>query len=306
MKPAVEGYERIGSSGMLLLVLVCFLWGGNMVSIKVSNSGIPPILAATLRSALASGLLWVYTRLKGEPVFLERQDLRFGVVLGILFGFDFLFLYWGTAFTDASRAVIFLYTTPLWVALAAHFVLPHDRLNGQKALGLISAFLGLATVFGARSHTLGPHYWVGDMMEVLAAMFWASCTIYVKRFIPNRPINHFQTLFAQLFFAIPVLAAGSWIFEQPWSVELTPVVVTAFAYQTLVVAFFSYILWFWMIHRFPVSSLSSFTFLAPLFGVILSSALLGEPLSIYLLLGLVMVATGIYLVNRPERLPTAE
>ena len=137
-----------------------------MVSIKVSNSGIPPILAATLRSVLASALLWAYARLKGERVLLERADLTYGLVLGVLFGFDFLFLYWGTVFTDASRAVIFLYTTPLWVALAAHFVLPHDRLNIQKGLGLLSAFLGLATVFGARSQTLGSHYWVGDLMEV--------------------------------------------------------------------------------------------------------------------------------------------
>jgi len=291
--------ESIDSSGILLLVLVCFLWGGNMVSIKVSNSGIPPILAATLRSALASGLLWVYALIKGERVLLGWADMRFGLVLGVLFGFDFLFLYWGTAFTDASRAVIFLYTTPLWVAVAAHFVLPQDRLNAQKAVGLISAFLGLATVFGARSHTLGEHYWVGDLMEVLAATFWASTTIYVKKFIRNRPISHFQTLFAQLFFAIPILAVGSWLFETPLSIKLTPLVAAAFGYQTVVVAFFSYILWFWMIHHYPVSRLSSFTFLAPLFGVILSGALLGESLSLLLVLGLILVAGGIFLVNRP-------
>jgi drug/metabolite transporter (DMT)-like permease len=299
MKMASKGSDNIESSGMLLLVLVCFLWGGNMVSIKVSNSGIPPILAATLRSMLASALLWGYARCKGEAVFLRKADLGFGIVLGILFGFDFMFLYWGTAFTDASRAVIFLYTTPLWVALAAHFVLPQDRLTTSKAIGLISSFLGLATVFAVRSSDLGPLYWVGDLMEVAAAMCWASTTVYVKKFIPNRPINHFQTLFAQLFFAIPILAAGSWLFERHLSLDLRPIVVTAFAYQTLVIAFFSYILWFWMIHNYQVSRLSSFTFLAPLFGVILSCVLLGEPLSLFLVLGLVMVGAGIYLVNRP-------
>lgn len=298
MRQAEEGIERIDSSGMLLLVLVCFIWGGNMVGIKVSNNGIPPILAATLRSALASALLWAYAGIKGEPVFLSRNDLGFGINLGILFGLDFLFVYWGTAFTDASRSVIFLFTAPLWVALFAHVVLPHDRLNTQKAIGLLSSFLGLATVFASRSQDLGALYWVGDLMEVAAAMFWAATTVYVKKFIPNRNINHFQTLFAQLFFAIPILAAGSWLIERHSPVKLTPIVLFAFGYQTFAVAFFSYILWFWMIHHYPVSRLSSFTFLAPLFGVILSSVLLGESLSVFLVMGLGLVATGIYLVNR--------
>jgi drug/metabolite transporter (DMT)-like permease len=116
-----ERSERIDSSGILLL-LVCFLWGGNMVSIKVSNSGIPPIRAATMRSTIASVRLWAYARLKRERVLPERADLTYGLVLAVLFGFAFVFLYWGTVFTDASRAVIFLYTTPLWVALGAHVV----------------------------------------------------------------------------------------------------------------------------------------------------------------------------------------
>ncbi len=51
-----------------------------MVSIKFSNSGIPPILAATLRSILASALLWAYAWLKGERVFFERADLPCGLV----------------------------------------------------------------------------------------------------------------------------------------------------------------------------------------------------------------------------------
>jgi drug/metabolite transporter (DMT)-like permease len=293
-----ESSHAIPLSGVLLLILVSLLWGGNMVSIKVSNQGIPPILAATLRSIVASALLWAYARLNGERVLLERADFPHGLAIGTLFGLEFLFLYWGPAFTDASRAIIFLYTTPLWVAVAAHFTLLNDRLTRTKVLGLFFAFLGLLTVFGSRPATLGHLYWVGDFMEVAAALLWAGTTIYVKKVVRNPSVTHFQTLFAQLFFAIPVLAAGSWAFERTQEITLTPVLVAALGYQTLVVAFFSYILWFWMIGRYPVSRLTAFTFLAPLFGVILSGALLNETLTTGLLAGLVLVAAGIYLVNR--------
>ena len=292
--------QTIPLTGILLLVMVCFLWGGNIVTIKVSNQGIPPILAATLRSLLAAGLLCAYARWKGEDVFLALKDLKHSLVLGLLFGFDFLFLYWGPSFTDASRAVIFLYTQPLWTALGAHFILVGDRLNWAKGAGLLLAFGGLAAVFTSRSATFGPLYWLGDLMEVVAALFWASTSIYIKKVIQNRPITHFQTLFAQLLYSVPFLAAGWVIFEWDKPVALSPLMVSAFLYQTFVVAFFSYLLWFWMIHRYQVSRLAAFTFLAPLFGVILSGLLLGESLTLPLWVGLGLVAAGIYLVNRPE------
>lgn len=67
------------------------------------------------------------------------------------------------------------------------------------------------------------------------------------------------------------------------------------------VAFFSYLLWFWMIHRFPVIRLAAFTFLAPLFGVLLSGPVLGEATPLLLWVGLPFVAAGIYLANRPGK-----
>lgn len=300
MNPPKDMSQSVPLTAVLLLILVSAIWGGNIVSIKVSNQGIPPILAATLRSLIASALIWMYATLKGERVFLGRPDFKHGVTVGILFALDFLFLYWGPAFTDASRAVIFLYTTPLWVTIGAHFVLPTDRLTPAKTLGVVAAFMGLITVFGSGSASLGPLYWVGDLMEVAAAICWAATTIYIKKIISQKPLTHFQTLFAQLFFSVPILALGSMVFERNLPVVFALLPVLAFAYQTLVVAFFSYLLWFWMIHHYPVSRLSSFTFLAPLFGVLFSDILLGETLTPLLLLGLALVATGIYLVNRPE------
>ncbi|MFC1835891.1 DMT family transporter [Thermodesulfobacteriota bacterium] len=299
MSAPQDSESNIPPSGILLLVMVCFLWGANIVTIKVSNQGIPPILAATLRSVLAAALLWAYGRSKGEKVFLRPADMIHGLIVGSLFGLDFLFLYWGPAYTEASRAVIFLYTQPLWTALGAHIFLSNDRLTWVKSIGLLLAFAGMASVFGSKSATLQEHYWVGDLMEVAAAIFWAATTIYIKRFVWGRSITHFQTLFAQLFFSIPVLALGWLVFEWGTPVVLTPPVLAAFAYQTIVVAFFSYLFWFWMIHQYQVSRLASFTFLAPLFGVVLSGVFLGEELGMLLCLGLGLVAAGIYLVNRP-------
>ena len=176
-----------------------------MVSIKVSNQGVPPILAAAVRSVVATFLLSLYARTQTQRLFFPWKDLGHGIAIGFLFGAEFLLLYWGTEFTNASRAIIFLYTHPLWVALGAHFLLSYEQLNRIKSIGLCLAFLGLVSVFASRSATLGPLHFVGDLMEIGAGFLWAATTLYIKRFIWDRPITHFQTLFAQLLFSIPVL-----------------------------------------------------------------------------------------------------
>jgi drug/metabolite transporter (DMT)-like permease len=306
MKQTQSGAKTFGAiplTASLILVMLCLIWGGNTVSIKISNQGIPPLLAATGRSMVAAALLWAYARGRGEGVFLRGRDLRHAAVIGILFGLEFVFLYWGLAFTHVSRGIIFLYTHPFWVALGAHFFLPRDRLTVLKGAGLLLAFAGLVLVFGSRSATLGPRFWLGDLMELVAGISWAATTLYIKKVIENREFTHYQTMFAQLFFSIPILGVAWLVFQRGQPLSLTAPVLGAFAYQCLVVAFFSYILWFWMIHRFPVSRLAAFTFVAPLFGVLLSGIILREAIPFLLWIGLALVGAGIYLVNRPPKVP---
>jgi drug/metabolite transporter (DMT)-like permease len=292
---------KISLAAGLLLLLVCAIWGGNAVSIKFSNQGIPPLLAATIRSAAAGFLVLLWAKFKGHGVFFPRGARRHGVMIGLLFGLDFLFLYWSVSFTTASRATIFLYSHPFWVALGAHFFVDQDRLHPGKAAGLILAFAGLWMVFRIQSPLLPENNWIGDVMGLAAAVFWAATTLYIKRISQTVTLNHYQTLFSQLVFAIPVLLGGSLLFEHDYTIVPAAQVVWAMAYQIVVVAFFSYTLWFWMIHNFAVSGLTAFTFLAPVFGVVFGAVILSEPVGMRVWFGLALVCCGIYLVNRSPK-----
>jgi drug/metabolite transporter (DMT)-like permease len=253
---------------------------------------------------VACTLLWIYARARREGVFFPRKELRHAIVIGVLFGLEFVFIYWGLAFTHASRGVIFVYTHPFWVALGAHLLLPGDRLNVFKGAGLVLAFAGLVAVFGAQSEALDPRHWIGDLMMLCGGLAWGATTLYIKKVVQNREFTHYQTMFSQLFFSIPVLGLAWLVFQRGEPIAPSVPVLLAFAYQCVVVAFFSYLLWFWMIHRFSVSRLTAFTFLAPLFGVILGGLILREPIPLLLWVGLIFVGAGIYIVNRPS--PIAE
>ncbi len=293
--------KKLSLSAGLLLLLVCAIWGGNAVSIKFSNQGIPPLLAATIRSVAAGFLVLLWAKFKGHGVLFPKGAQRHAVMIGLLFGLDFLLLYWSVSFTTASRATIFLYSHPFWVALGAHFFVDQDRLRHGKVAGLILAFAGLWIVFRIKSSMLPENNWIGDVMSLAAAVFWAATTLYIKRISQTVTLNHYQTLFSQLIFAIPVLLAGSLVFEHDYTIVLSANVLWAMAYQIVVVAFFSYTLWFWMIHNFAVSGLTAFTFLAPLFGVVFGAVILSEPVGMMVWFGLALVCTGIYLVNRSPK-----
>ena len=285
-------------SAGLILGLLCLLWGGDAVSIKFSIQGVPPLMAAALRSLVAGVLVWAYARMKGRGVGFPPGQTHHALVIGLLFGLEFLLLYWGLTFTPVSRSLVFISTCPFWVALGAHFLLKGDRLTPTKIFGLVLAFAGVASVFLARSAELPPFYWVGDLMELSAALFWAAITLYVKRIAEKVSLNHYQTLFAQLIYSFPVLALGSVVFEMPPELDLTPLVLGSLFYQSVVVAFASFLVWFWLIHRHTVSRLVAFTFLTPLFGVILGGLILNEPLTFLIWIGLACVVGGLYTVNR--------
>ena len=290
--------QRLPVSAGLILVLLCFLWGAQAVSIRFSNQGVPPLMSAAVRSLVAGILVWAYARFNGHRVAFPPGRSRHALVIGFLFGLEFLFVYWGLAYTPASRSAIFLYTHPFWVALGAHLFLQGDRLTPAKFCGLVMAFCGVVAVFQARSPELPRLYWIGDLMELFAAVAWAATTLYIKRISEKVSLDHFQTLFAQLIYSFPLLAIGSALFELPAKLNLSGVVVAALFYQAVVVAFVSYLVWFWLIHRHTVSRLAAFTFMAPLFAVILGGLILDEPLTLLVWVGLACVAGGLYVVNR--------
>ena len=123
-------------------------------------------------------------------------------------------------------------------------------------------------------------------------------TLYIKRITQSITLDAYQTLFAQLAWSLPVLALASLLVEAPYSLVLTPTVLGALFFQGVVVAFASYLAWFWLIHQYAVSRLAAFTFLTPMFGVILGGLILSEPITLLVWVGLVCVGAGVYMVNK--------
>ena len=296
----METKDYLDLRAVVILIIVTLLWGFNHPAIKISNQGVSPIFASTLRSIVASicGLIYCLTR--REKVFHKDVMLFHGVTVGILFGIEFACIYLGLLYTDAARSVLFVYLSPFVVAIGAHFFLKGDRLTFLKSLGLVLAFAGIFVVFGGRPRTAKPAMYYGDLLQIAAAVLWGATTLYIKKFMAGKvqPIN---TFLYQLFFSIPILLIVSIILEPKWFHKVDPYVVGSLFYQSVIIAFITYFVWFKLIHQYSVSRLSAFTFLTPIFGVFFGVFFLNEELTVSLMIGLPLVSAGIFLVNWRSR-----
>jgi len=138
---------RLRWQPVTLLLLLAVIWGANIAIIKVGARELAPLFMAGLRSAVASVCLYAWLKAKGFKVFPSANVLFHGMVIGLLFGSEFAFIYVGLQYTLASRTYVLVCTAPFFVALGAHFFLKGDRLNAWKALGVILAFIGAFSLF---------------------------------------------------------------------------------------------------------------------------------------------------------------
>jgi drug/metabolite transporter (DMT)-like permease len=279
---------------------LCLLWGLSQVSIKAASRGVSPIFQAAVRSIIAASLLALWARRRGMPLLHRDRTLLHGLAIGLLVGTEFVFVYLGLYYTTASHAVIFLYTAPFFVALGAHWLLPAEPLTGRKLIGLILAFGGVLFTFWDSLHFPTQLQLLGDLLSLTAGFLWAATSLYLKRVV-RTSMTPSQMLFYQLGFSAVQLSAMSLLFEPRQVTDLSGVVLASMAYQGIVVAFASYLVWFWLIQVYPVSNISGFTFFTPIFGILLGGLLLHEPLTVKLLVGGGLVTGGMVLVNWPER-----
>ena len=290
-----SGKEGIDLSAASLLTGLCLLWGLNAVAIKVSNQGIAPIYGAGVRSVIATGCLVSWMKLRRIALF--QGSLLDGLIVGVLFGVEFGVLYSSLLYTTASSAWILLYTSPFFHAVGAHYFLERDRLNLGKGVGLILAFGGMVFLLSKHAGLPSLGNLLGDVLALMAAIIWAATTIFIKRRLVGKVSPH-HTLLYQTVFSIPVLFIVSAIFREQPIRQINGLILLSVAYQGILIAFISYLLWFFLVHSYPVSRLSAFTFLTPVFATIAGVFLLQESLTPRLILSLFLVSLGIYAVNK--------
>ncbi len=292
--------KPVDALAVAMMLVLCVAWGFQQITIKFAAAGISPIMQSGLRSIIAAVLLLVWAQARRIPLFGRDGTLKGGMAAGALFAAEFVFIYAGLAHTTASRMVVFIYLAPCLTALGLQWFVPGERLNAVQWTGVGLAFLGVVLAFADGFSTAAGSTLIGDAFGVIGATLWAATTVLVRA-TRLTSASAAKTLFYQLAVSALVLPLVSLAVGEPGMFALTPTVLASIAYQGVIVAFASYLAWFWLLTRYLAGRLAVFSFLTPMFGVAFGVIFLSEPLSAAFIGAALLVAAGIVLVNRPTK-----
>jgi drug/metabolite transporter (DMT)-like permease len=287
--------ESVTARIALLLLLLAFFWGGNAVAVKIALRDTRPFILAGLRfgvGALVIGLWGALNRIGLKP---ERSEISHLIILSLLFAAQICTFTLGVDLTLAGRASLFINTHPFFVAIIAHLFISNDKLSIKKLLGLILAFCGVFIIFRDKIG-LDSSRVTGDGLVLVSGLLLGILGVYTKKLVQR--INAYKLLLWQMIFALPLFFGLGLVFERSASHTPSLNLLLTILYQGIVVAGFCFVVWTLILKRYSASKASAFLFTTPLFGVGLSSLILQESVTLYLVIGAAFVAGGIYVVNK--------
>lgn len=293
----MERKDRIDALGGVLLVSVSMLLGLNQVLVKVVGEGMHPAMQAGVRSAFAIAPVLILALIFRRRLSISDGSLPWGIFTGVLFAVEFLLMFLALDYSTVARVSVLFYTMPVWMTIAAHFLIPAERLTPVRAVGLAVAVAGVAVAMWGRGG--GENLLLGDIYCIAAAMMWAAIGLVARLTPMNKSVPEMQLLYQLVVSAIVLLPMSYLIGDQVRDLRVEHWGILVF--QAVVVVGFGFSTWFWVLSKYPASDMASFGFLAPVFGVLLGWLLLGEELSVWIIAALVLVSVGIVLINRKPK-----
>src|SRR6185503_3090972 len=171
--------KPLDSTAFSLMVLLTALWGLQQVVIKLTAPDVSPVMQAAVRSVIATVLVLAWAWRRKTALWESDGTLWPGLLAGVLFAGEFVFIYAGLEHTAASRMVVFIYLAPVLTALGLQRFVPAERLVPGQWSGVLVAFAGVVLAFwegfDARGNT-----WLGDLFGVIAAALWAATTVLIR------------------------------------------------------------------------------------------------------------------------------
>jgi drug/metabolite transporter (DMT)-like permease len=282
-----------------MMMMLCVLWGLQQVAVKVAAPSMVPVMQIGLRSAIAALLVCALIWWRGGGLSLTDGTFRPGIGAGVLFAIEFLCVSVGLQHTTASHMSVFLYTAPVFTVLGLHWLVDGERLRPVQWIGVLAAFAGIAVAFSdgfAEQARDWKEVLAGDALGVLGGVFWAATTLLIRMSaLSEAPPT--TTLLYQLGAAGAILLAIAAGAGQAHVTSMAGIAWASLLFQSVIIAFLSFLLWFWMLRRYLASRLSVFSFLTPLFGVGFGVLLLNDPIGVRFAVGAGLVLAGVVMVN---------
>jgi drug/metabolite transporter (DMT)-like permease len=282
---------------VLAFTAICIIWGSTYLAIKVGLRSFDPFFYAGLRYTFACLLGFAIARARGVTFGgpLRRWLPAFGVG-ALLVAFCNGIVFWSETTLDSGFTALLITTSPVWTALLS-------PASGEPAPGMLG-WLGIALGFAGTTVLLAPWQanavtlWPAVAVQV-SVVVWAGCSLWVRRI---RDRYHPMALsVAQMAAGAGILLAVAGVRGKALVGPVTLPSLAALSYLVVfgsVVAFASY---FYLLHHWEAARVSTSTYVNPVVAVALGALILGEPVTLRMIAGAVIILGGVALVLRERR-----
>lgn len=268
------------------------MWSSAFASARIIVLEAPPLMALSLRFFISGTVAVGIALLLKQSWRLTKAQWRATVVFGLCQNALYLGLNFIAMQTvQASIAAIIASTMPLLVALVG-WVFLRQRLPIVALLGLVTGLVGVLVIMVPRLQG-GLDPW-GVLLCVLGVASLTVATLSVRNAVSSGQVLMIVGL--QMLVGSAALTVPALLFET-WNVTITPLLVSAFIYTTLVPGLAATVIWFVLVSRIGAVRAATFHFLNPFFGVALAAVLLGEQIGLIDVLGVAIIAAGIFAVQ---------
>ena len=275
------------------LVAIWLIWGLNWVVMKTANTYFPPILFVAWRFGTGALILLAFAYWRKIPL-PDKKFLPWIFLTGLFMTvLNNIAAQIGMQTISAGMAAVLNYTAPLWTAILAHFTL-NERLTKLKCFGIFLAILGLYVLMGLQ----GVDDLSAAFIIIAGAMVMAVSNIIVKLKLSKNNMVQLTT-WQMVFGALTLIIYTSLVpqGEINWCLPAVLCVIYNGAFASAL-AFF---LWNYVLTHIEASSASIATLVAPIVGVLGGVFILGEPFTVQIVVGIILIFAGILIVVRKRK-----
>jgi len=280
---------RISLRDLAIIIFVMALWGSSYTAAKLGLAEYPPFLMIGLRFAMAALILLPFARIpEGKLPQLFAISLTYGTI-------HFALLTLSLKILDSTTVLILTrLQVPFAAILAAMFL--HDRIGWRKIGGMIVAFIGVIVVVGEPRFSGSMTGILAIFMCMTASLAWAFSNILIKKL---GPVNNTSLNAVIHLLAAPQFVVLSLLFEHGQADAIMNAGwrgLLLIAYLAIVIGVAAETLWYVMLRKYKVNVVMPFTLTVPLFGIAISAMVLGEAITMNVIVGGVMVLSGIAVI----------
>jgi drug/metabolite transporter (DMT)-like permease len=282
------------------------IWGSSFMWIKIAVQEIGPFKVVSIRMMFAVLILFVI--LKARKIAAPKTWKMRGILLlqGMISAtIPWVLITWAEQYIDSAVATIYNGTVPMFTMIIAHIFVSDDRMTIRKVLGLLLGFAGVIVLVqnsffhgngnGSASHMV----LLGQGAMLLAAIFYGISNVYARIKLHSVP-PVFQAFYTILYAGM-ILWVATPVIESPLVLPVKPVTWVAIAWLGILGAGLSYIMFYRLLHEIGPTRVSLVTYSIPVVGVSLGVIFLKEQLSWYLIVGAILIVSGIWGVNKRQK-----